>query len=247
MDLGYQGGSGGFILLHLLLCSGEYYVSFEDGHTFDDVMAMQWQITDPCRWKNSEVWPDNNNTMTQSGPLSLIFYYCNPRLKQYFSPKNDIVNCYQGCKDPSWPIIEDFESYNKLPKWIRDECEQQHGLAPLVQNIARDKKFLWLYTDIDSQNELSFYKKAYWYAQKPKKPKRRFKHRIYNNMQVDPRALPFLRRCDIALYLQDVIKNPGILVDHGLIKSVNATQIRLIEKWLSLHPLELLRKTNLVD
>lgn len=248
VHLGYRGGSGGFILLHLLLCSGEYHVSFDGGHTFNDVMDTQWRITDPRCWKNNEVWPNHADTVMECSPLPRIFYYCNPGLEEYFSPQNYIVNSYQRCKDPSWPDVKDFESYSKLPKHIRDECEIQHGLAPLVQHTTRHKKFVWIYTDIDSQNELSFYKKAYWYYERPERRKRiLLKRGIYNNTQVDISALPFLQRCDTALYLQDVVKNPSILVDQGLIRSVNTRQTQLIERWLSLHPLELLQKTNLIN
>jgi hypothetical protein len=243
--LGYRGGSGGFLLLHLLLCSGEYHVSFEDGLTFDDAIDIQWQITDTMRWKNNEVWPDRHETMVKDSPLPRIFYYCNPDISEYFFPQKYIVNSYQRCKDPSWPNVEDFESYSRLPKYIRDECEIQHGLGPLSRRYTMHKKFVWLYTDIDTQHELAFYKKAHWYWQQPEKPKQVDAHETYNNTPVEVEALPFLQRCDTVLYLQHLIKNPGILIDQGLIKSVNARQTQLIEKWLSLHPRELLQKINL--
>lgn len=244
--LGYRGGSGGFLLLHLLLCSGDYHVSFEDGMTFDDAIKIQWQITDTLCWKNNEVWPDPHETMLTTSPLSRIFYYCNPDIGKYFLPQKYIVDSYQRCKDQSWPDIGDFESYLKLPKHIRDECEIQHGLAPLIQRYAKHKKFVWLYTDIDSQHELAYYKKAHWYWQQPEKPKQiQPEHGIYNNTPVEIEAVPFLQRCDIVLYLQDLIRNPNLLVDKGLMQSVNSRQIQLIENWLSLHPLELLQKINL--
>lgn len=249
LHLGYLGGSGGFILLHLLLCSGEYHVSFNGGYTFDEVIDIQWQISDLRHWKKSEVWPDRHATMVRSSPLPRIFYYCNPYpLGKYFLPQNYIVEFYQQYKDPSWPDVADFESYGRLPKHIKERFETQHGATSLVQRTAMDKKFVWLYTDIDSHNELSFYKKACWYCDQPEKPKRvLLKHGIYNNKRVDINILPYLQRCDTALYLQDVIKNPDILVEQGLIATVNARQIQLIEKWLSLHPLELLQKTNLIN
>jgi hypothetical protein len=248
VHLGYRGGSGGFLLLHLLLYSGDYHVSFEDGLTFDDAVNRQWHITDTLCWKNSEVWPDRHETMLDRSSLPRIFYYCNPDISEYFLPQKYIVNSYQRCKDQSWPEVEDFESYIKLPKHIRDECEIQHGLAPLVQRYVKHKKFVWLYTDIDSQQELAYYKKAHWYCQQPEKPKQvRSEYGIYNNTPVEIEAVPFLQRCDIVLYLQDLIRNPSTLIDLGLIESVNVRQIQLIEKWLSLHPWELLKKINLYD
>lgn len=76
--LGYRGGSGGFILLHLLLCSDDYHVSFGDGYTFDDVIDMQWKITEPHLWKNSEVWPSNIETDSASSLLPRIFFFATP-------------------------------------------------------------------------------------------------------------------------------------------------------------------------
>lgn len=245
--LGYRGGSGGFLLLHLLLCSDDYHLCFRDGYTFKDAMDMQWHITDPYRWKNTEVWPDRHATMCQSSPLPYIFYYCNPRIGEYFWTNQEyIANSYQKIKDQSWPNVEDFESYSRLPKYIRDECETRHDLAPLVRRYAADKRFVWLYTDIDSQNELAFYKKANWYVDEPEKPKQvQLDYGIYNNTRVDIKAVPFLLDCDTALYLQDVIKNPAVLVEQGLIRSVDSRHTQLIDKWLSLHPRQLLQKINL--
>lgn len=244
--LGYRGGSGGFLLLHLLLYSGDYHVSFKHGLTFEDAVNMQWQIANTLYWKNSEVWPDRHETMLHCSPLPRIFYHCNPDISEYFLPQKYIVNSYQRCKDQSWPDVEDFESFMKLPKYIRDECEIQHGLAPLVQRYAKHKKFVWLYTDIDSQHELAYHKKAHWYWQQPEKPKQvQLEHGIYNNTPVEIEAVSFLQRCDIVLYLQDLIQNPSILVEQGLIQSINSKQTQLIEKWLSLHPQELRQKINL--
>lgn len=245
--LGYRGGSGGFLLLHLLLSCGDYHVCFRDGYTFDDALNLQWKISDPYRWKNTEVWPDRHETMCQSNSLPSIFYYCNPNISEYFWTNQEyIVNAYQKIKDHSWPDVEDFESYSRLPKHIRDECEIQHDLAPLVRRYAADKKFVWLYTDIDSQNELAFYKKANWYVNAPEKPKQVWhEYDMYNGTRVDIKAVPFLRRADITLCLQDVIKHPDILIDRGLIKAVDSRHTTLIQRWLSLHPPELLQKINL--
>jgi hypothetical protein len=245
--LGYRGGSGGFLLLHLLLYSGDYHLCFKDGFTFNDAIAMQWNIPDSNLWKNTEIWPDRHETMCQASSLPCIFYYCNPDIDEYFwTNQKYIVSAYQKIKDQSWPDIEDFKSYSRLPRHIRHECEIQHDLAPLVRRYATHKKFVWLYTDIDSQNELAFYKKANWYADQPEKPKQGLlEYGIYNDTRVDIEAVPFLLRSNITLRLQDVVTNPSVLVDKGLIRSVDSRHTALISKWLSLHPREVLQKIRL--
>lgn len=245
--LGYRGGSGGFILLHLLLCSGDFYVNFGNERSFDDVIDSQWQISTPSAWKNTEVWPDNEKTIWAPNILPRIYFFCNPTADAYFKQsQHKILTAYQRVKDLSWPEIQDFEAYKNLPFHIREECEIQHKLAPLIRYYARPKKFVWIYTDIHSQNELAFYKKCYWYYGKSTMPKiESHAFASYRNQQVDMSALPFLEQCDTVLRLQDIILDPEILVHKGLIKSVNQQQEKLISKWLSLHPPGLLKKIGI--
>jgi hypothetical protein len=62
LSIGYSGGSGGFLLLHLLLLSDQYHVKFKDNKTFDEAFEKQWKITNPNQWKSLETWPDNLQT-----------------------------------------------------------------------------------------------------------------------------------------------------------------------------------------
>jgi hypothetical protein len=245
--LGYCGGSGGFILLHLLLCSGDFFVDFADGRNFDDVLESQWQITKSHLWKSTEAWPDRWNTIWADSPLPRIYFYCNPAPGTYFEqPQHYILEAYGAVKDGSWPDIHSFEDYTRLSQRIKEECEIQHKLSPLVRYYSGSKKFVWIYTDVQSQIELSFYKKAHWYYRNPTLPKHDLQaHGIYRDCLVDIEAMPFLPYCDVKLRLQDVISDPEVLVHQGLIKLVNTQQRQLIHKWLSLHPPELLEKIGL--
>jgi hypothetical protein len=51
LSIGYSGGSGGFLLLHLLLLSDQYHVEFKDNKLFAEAFAQQWKIIDPNQWK----------------------------------------------------------------------------------------------------------------------------------------------------------------------------------------------------
>jgi hypothetical protein len=245
--LGYCGGSGGFILLHLLLASGEFYVDFGSGINFGDVMHSQWRIQHTAAWKNQEQWPHNWHTIWGQDLAPRIYFFCNPTLKDYFDqPQDYMVRCYHGVKDPAWPDIHGFQDYQQLCAGIRQECEIKHGLAPLVRYYTNPKKFVWIYTDIHSQNELSFLKKAGRYYQRPDLPKLVPDTSVtYGDDPVDPEAAVFLQACDLALRLQDVLNEPDILVDRGLISAVNSTHKTLISRWISLHPPDLMRQMGI--
>lgn len=46
-----------------------------------------------------------------------------------------LVNFYNNVKDVSWPTIENFDDYYRLPLHIRQECEQQHNLTVRLNEI----------------------------------------------------------------------------------------------------------------
>jgi hypothetical protein len=248
--LGYRGGSGGNILLHLLLCSGRYHVSFDNNAEFESVKIKQWNISSPNSWKSTETWPNNLATALKQTDLQKIFFYCNPTVDDFFRVGQDFSNIkqiYNDIKDESWPNISSYQEYCQLPNWIQNECENFHGMTSLITFYKKHKKFVWVYTDLYSQNELCWYKKAYYYRQTDptKKSIDRFSQPNYKNEYVDPEALPFLFRCDITLRLQDVINQPEILVDQGLIGSINEKQRELISHWISLHPKDLLENIGI--
>lgn len=41
----------------------------------------------------------------------------------------NLVSSYDAVKDPSWPAVSNIQEYQILPRWIRDECENKHGLV----------------------------------------------------------------------------------------------------------------------
>lgn len=50
-------------------------------------------------------------------------------IKSFFS--NQIQNSYNAVKDPSWPIVTSIEEFEQLPKFIKQECIEQHKLELL--------------------------------------------------------------------------------------------------------------------
>ena len=112
LKLYYSGGSGGFLLLHLLLLSGRYYTAFDVDDSINSIVDKQWNISDHSRWKTFEIWPNNLATWSADTSLDRLYFVCNP----------------------------------------------DHADIPSIPG-----KNLILYTDIDSQIELSYYKKSHWF------------------------------------------------------------------------------------
>jgi hypothetical protein len=258
----YGGGSGGFLLLHLLLLSGKFHTAFDSDDSLQNIINSQWDIKNHCDWKKSEVWPNNSRTLsagTQTGRL--YFFQSNPGLEN-----NLLFLQYQA-------------------------------------------KSLILYTDIHSQADLAFYKKALWWYKAPKhnfvrisyanlvkrwnlhycdirssswpsrvSPRRLhklpapiykeileseytqdilkllsdylngvpFSAVLYKNTLVDQCILPLLHNADAVIKLQDLVNSNGnILLDVLDIPPINKQQLDLINHWKKLHPPELLEKIGI--
>ena len=251
LKLSYRGGSGGFLLLHLLLLSGRYYTAFDVAEPLDHIIQKQWDIGNHSEWKASETWPNNLATSSAITSLDRLYFYCNP------------------------------ETYD----------------APFIT-----AKNLMLYTDIDSQIELSYYKKAYWFSEDrsssltiatykkliplwnehynnmkdPSWPSRVSIRRInrlpkkiqqellesqytqlllngrwlavgnYRKDLVDMSILPFLNNADVVVKLQDLVNSNGAVLENLLeIPPINKQQRDLICQWKKLHPPELLQKIGI--
>jgi hypothetical protein len=82
LNILYSGGSGGFLLLHLLLLSDRYVVKFSRAVDFDYVLEHQWNIKNSNQWKLTEVWPSNRLTHQCTSDLNKIYFYCNPELER---------------------------------------------------------------------------------------------------------------------------------------------------------------------
>lgn len=79
VKLCYFGGSGGFVVLHLLLLSGQFCCRFKDQSTsLDKIMHDQWSVTNPRTWKANEFWPDNLITKNSKTSKRKIYFFCNP-------------------------------------------------------------------------------------------------------------------------------------------------------------------------
>jgi hypothetical protein len=252
-NIGYRGGSGGFLFLHFLLLSDQYYNDIFGNVDLSDVVKQQWNIANHSEWKNTEFWPNNHAIVEAKTDLDKLLYFCNPTAEDFFQKKYtvDIVaKWYQDIKDPAWPIITSVDDFVNLPQWISDEMYNTLECKNTLLYLAdKDKtKTVWLYTDFDSQNELAYYKKAYFYYDQPDKEKIQKSTDLtetWQNLKVDKNAAYFLNHSDIQIKLQDLVNSPDSLIDHGLITHVSQKQHDLLKHWKSLHPPELLNKIGI--
>jgi hypothetical protein len=252
-NIGYRGASGGFLFLHFLLLSDRYYTDIFNNVDFSDAVEQQWNISNPENWKATEFWPENFKSINDDSGLDRIAYFCNPTIQDFFQKQKtlDIVaKCYDNVKDPSWPVLTSPADFVNLPTWIYDEIYQtldcKNALCYLMGQA--NIKSVWLYTDINSQNELAYYKKAYIYRNQPSKEKIQDlddRTEIWNGISVDKDAMYFLNNSDIQIKLQDLVNVPDSLIDCGLINNVNQKQYNLLKLWKSLHSPEILQKIGI--
>lgn len=210
-----------------------------------DAVASQWNISDNLKWKDSEVIPYNYESINGESGLDKILYYCNPTTEAFFEKQRltDIVlKRYASIKQPAWPTLHNLTDLVNLDDTICDKVcsilRCKNILTYLRTNIPATKT-VWLYTDFHSQNEMAFLKKAYLYFKDPEKEKITDFSELtdtWQNVTVDKHAVYFLNNTDIQIKLQDWINNPELLVDLGLVDTVNQKQFDLLDHWRKLHP-----------
>lgn len=249
INLIYSGGSGGFLLLHLLLLSGSFYVSFKD-KTLDQAIEQQWKVHDPTCWKRTEEWPANDQTFTHATELRKIYFHCNPTENTSLADRTAVIytdyysqtqlayykraHWYIGTKsDQEQPQLLGYlatlrewkRHYNNIkdPAWPRCVSFRHINKLPdyIQQELSNDP-----YTKSFIDKQFDFVK--------------------YRNDFVYRPAKAYLDSADIVVKLQDVVNTRGeILVDAFDIPPINNQQRELIAHWCSLHPPELLARIGI--
>lgn len=240
-------------MLHLLLLSTQYCLRFSnESLDFKEIIDQQWNISNPHLWKSLESWPNNLWTVTAKTDLDKILYFCNPTKEKFFNYQLELFKSfnasYNNIKDISWPELTSFEDFKSLPNLIQTEILNESDLACQIEYILSPKVYIWVYTDFNSQNELSFYKKANFYYNRANKEKIKDYTNyidVWNNTMVDKNAVYFLNNTLIQIKLQDIVNSPKSLVNCGLINELHQTQLDLIDHWKSLHCTDLLIKIGI--
>jgi len=249
LNLGYSGGSGGFLLLHLLMLSGQYHVELQQNKTFAEAFEQQWKITNPDHWKESETWPDNAQTHISQTQLNKIYFFCNPYEKLDWGryPGSTLIlytdyysqTALAHYKKANWyyktKLGQDlkFSAYKLLlKKWqhhyqnIKDsswpECRSFRNIKQLPESIQKEI--------LENPHTAEYLNYQYI------SPVEEYQgHWVFNSI------IPMLTTADFVVRLQDLVNSNGsILVDLLNIPPMTPLQLKFLKTWKQLHSLELL-------
>ena len=260
LSIGYSGGSGGFLLLHLLLLSDQYHVKFKNNKTFDETFEKQWKITNPNQWKLSETWPDNLQTYNSQTLLNKIYFYCNPYdpydddqyWNQYSTPTLMLYTDYYSqtllahYKKAQWYCKKDQPSYNLKFSAYRELLKnwQNHYDNIKDSNWPRCPSFRdidKLPTSIQKEILANEYTAEFLNYQYCDPVDKYCDHWVFNAV------IPLLNSANIVIRLQDLVNSNGAVLEEVLkIPPINSRQLQLLADWKKLHTPELLNKIGII-
>lgn len=260
-NLFYSGGSGGFLLLHLLLLSGRYHVVFKNDISMCQALERQWQILDHQAWKKTESWPDNEKTFHSHSELTKIYFYCNPDIN---FPIDHVY--YQGqfgeYSDHSVGLYTDYPSQTRLAKYKRAWYFAQTDTV-INQKWSTLRKILtsWSihYNNIrdPSWPECRSFRKI---NQLPAEIKQELLDDPYTQAFLDFEycsdfqgqevflgILPFLESAAVTIRLQDLVNHPERILGQVFeIDQLNDQQKNLLDHWKRLHPTDMLTTLGII-
>lgn len=253
LTIQYAGGSGGFLLLHLVLLSGKYQCKFHNNQDFSEFFQHQWNITDHASWKMGEVWPDNHLT-ENSSIQNKVYFSCNPdasfwpfhargsRLVLYTDLRSQLLmsrykNADLYAHTKAWHFDLDLQrrwrrhyELIKDPSWPK--CLSTRKFFVLPQHIRKE-----LYTHQGTQDLVRFRNYDEWlYANYAA---------WYKGHVVDFRMLPHLEGAEYLVTLQDLVNSPKSTIDRLDLGEFNQAQRDLLQHWRSLHPAWLLEQIGI--
>jgi hypothetical protein len=77
LNIFYDGGSGGFYLLHQLLITGQFICLFRQKTSdYDDIRNKNFSVDRLENWKKTELWPDNKLLEKIKSKKRKIYFYC---------------------------------------------------------------------------------------------------------------------------------------------------------------------------
>ena len=260
----YSGGSGGFIALHTVLLTDQYFCSFQginfltDSNfsiNFDVIKNKQWSVnlnTSPdLKWKSSEIWPDNDKTLTAPSDRAKVYFYCS-RFQELVKGQSvliytDIESQIKLCKlkKSSWYNYTDYplptfwqSSYYSI---TADFWSNSVTLATDLSEIPeyQQSEVLALISNI---NEVA----------KPNNQKIVTTGEILaksktlsSGLVVEGKVADFYDVADHRILLQDLVNTDGkILLDAIGVRHTDNHKM-LFNKWRSLHSREFLKSIGI--
>jgi hypothetical protein len=68
----------------------------------------------------------------------------------------EIKNCYTAIKDPSWPNIQTYLEFSKLPAHIKKECNEEHKFQERKNQITDNNYWINLSSDVCVYKDLAY-------------------------------------------------------------------------------------------
>lgn len=267
IKLCYFGGSGGFILLHLLLLSNKFSCVFPNNATLNEVIEKQWNICNNLHWKQTEVWPLNTLTYKESIKNQKIYFFCNPKIEDVSKFDGKIIflytdaltqlklahykrafiytdvelysavkyykyflqlwkHHYNNIKDPSWPVCYGPKKFKRLSQHIQQEM-LLHDCTDKCLNFPEYSTYLqnsYMTPGFHSLNENL--------------------KELLDGTKVLDSVFDFAQYANVAVKLQDIINDISLL-SNITNKAVTQQQTDLRNKWILLHPAEMLNQIGI--
>jgi hypothetical protein len=258
--LQYSGGSGGFLLLHLLLLSDQFYTAFDRDLSLDQIIQEHWNIKSPDQWKNTEIWPSAQITADSLTNVDKIYFQCNPFgddsnsiLEELLCKKIVIYTDYHSqdllayYKKAYWYFGQNIRNvkYAKFKKFLKmwqthynnikdplwPKCLSVRQIDRLPENIQRE-----ILSNPSTNSVLNF------------KYQDRAPGAYFNNELVHSPMIPYLESADVVVKLQDLVNSDAKILETLFnIPKINSKQLALLQKWKHHHDKKLLTSVGIIS
>lgn len=251
LNIIYSGGSGGFLLLHFLLLSDQYYCNFNQ----DNDLISQWNIINPSKWKSTEIWPDNLATLNSPTNKSKIYFFFEPvdKITNKYGGKNLVIYTsfinqitLASYKRANWFCLKGEFGHNRdlINVWRQHYNNIKDPSWPACPNL---KHFERLPKYIQQEILNNPYTKTCYPRMSIKSQLLANNSKTVNNTIVYNKIAPSIADADIAIKLEDFVNDHGnLLLTQLNLPPINILQQELINKWKNLHPSKLLKQINIL-
>lgn len=269
IKLCYFGGSGGFIVLHLLLLSGKFFCCFQDDTLrLEQIIDRQWNIPEPRLWKASEYWPDNHKTFEGKTHLRKVYFFNNPQISEIAEFEGVTYLLYldadaqlemarykhaymfmpNSTNLPSWVSYyrSQLQSWNTYYNNIRDNswprCTGPAGFRNLPSHIQQELLHNpWTARHLDIKRYPVDHHNNDLDNTDMKFKWHQSQYTILSNgAKVRSEVGGFWNHADVTIKLTDLLNDSRVLEAITDV-SWNTSQISLRNRWAALHPMSLLQ------
>lgn len=239
----YSGGSGGFLMLHLMMLSGWNARFFKD-FTMDELLQQQWNIKEIHAWKKSEIWPVNDKTIQAPNPR--LFFMCEPVYYDIKKYTNNYVVIYTDIQSQLALCRAKKALWFVNPKDNIEEIEYQRLKQSHYESV-RDPSWPVSVDDASAVHLAEMHQDEYWQKLESAGSWDGFlvtQSPWYQGRQVLNDIVPWLENAQHSILLQDLVNNPREqFAKLGAVYTDRHQQ--LIDHWRSLHPPELLQRIGI--